>query len=358
MYDVSHNGEIDVDGFSVQINGVQLHSNITVSPTNHHLFYISWDPTQYGKGLHTITIEYDNGYHVTSVTQSFLTSYQTTAEVSSTNSSVSFISVLTSMNPGAFTGSLFLKSTFVPIIITLSYTGSLLLVIIVVIARMTIKHIFPYPLDSSFAGRVRVWRHLEQQKDLQIPSIVKSVLLMASDRYVSTYFITSLLWMIFGFWSIGTYPDEFGIQTLWGMIFIPATTTGSYSLWLDLYVWAILYLFGFFVPLFAYYCAIMSPSPLLQTPSPWRWARGFFHGCGLLLFVGIFFVIKMFILHGNMEWKTLWTSPVHVIMILVNAVLLVREILFDTWYSSRGKKEGDYDAFETIAVHSKMLYVY
>lgn len=91
-----------------------------------------------------------------------------------------------------------------------------------------------------------------------------------------------------------------------------------------------------------------SPSPLLQTPSPWRWARGFFHGCGLLLFVGIFFVIKMFILHGNMEWKTLWTSPVHVIMILVNAVLLVREILFDTWYSSRGKKRG-------ITMHLKLL---
>ena len=346
VYDVSLNGQVDLHAFSVTIDEQPL--NVTVTPSTHpHLFYVPWTPSLYGAGLHTITVTYSNHHHSATVTQSFLTSHQTASAIAATNHSLSYMDVFTATNPGALAGGLFLKTTLVPIIITVSYTGSILLAVLVLISRMTILHAFPYPLDSSFDCRMRVWRFLERAKDLRIPSVVRSVLLMASDRYVSSFFVVSLLWMVFGFWSIGRFPDEFGIQTLWGMLFLPATSTGHYSLWLDLYQVAIIYLFGYFVPLFAYYCAVMSPVMA-------KWLRVLVTVVGFVLFVGVFFILKLYILHGNVPSKALLCSPIHVWMEVLNAGLLVREVFFGVWCEGCKDKYRDYESFDTIAVANSM----
>ena len=347
VYDVSLNGQVDLQAFSVTIDDQPLNVTVTPSSTIPHLFYAPWTPSLYGSGLHTITVTYSNHHHSATVTQSFLTSHQTASTIASLNSTLSYMDVFTAMNPGALAGGLFLKTTLVPIIITVSYTGSILLAALVMIGRLTIRQAFPYPLDSSFDCRMRVWRFLERAKDLRVPSVVRSVLLMASDRYVSLFFIVSLLWMVFGFWSIGRFPDEFGIQTLWGMLFLPVTSTGHYSLWLDLYQVAIIYLFGFFLPLFAYYCTVMSPSMA-------KWLRTLVTVVGFVLFVGVFLVAKLYILHGNIPLKALLLSPIHVWMEVVNVALLIREVAFGSWCENSKDKYKDYESFDTVAVANSM----
>ena len=341
-YDVSLGGQIDLQAFSIAIDDQPLNVTVTASAIP-HLFYAPWTPTCYGAGLHSISVTYSNHHHAATVSQSFLTSHQTAATIASANATLSYMNVFTATNPGALAGGLFLKTTLVPIIITVSYTGSILLAVLVMIARLTIRQAFPYPLDSSFDCRMRVWRFFEHAKDLRIPSVVRSVLLMASDRYVASFLIVAPLWMAFGFWSIGRFPDEFGIQTLWGMIFLPATSTGHYSLWLDLYQVAILYLFGFFVPLFAYYCAVMAPSTA-------KWLRTLVTVVGFVHFVGVYLVFKLYMLHGNIPVTALLLSPVHLWMEIVNVGLLIREVACGVWCKDAKDKYVNYESFDTIAV--------
>ena len=285
-----------------------------------------------------------------------------------------------------------LKTTLVPIFVTLSYTVSFLLVALLIIARLTVQRILPVsittsiippspstspsttpsttPISSStYEGRQQCWSFFTTyNKKNTIPRIVKAWLLLASDTPIFVYLLTGILWLVAGPWVIGHFPDEFGVMMLWGMWFFPSTENGKFTQWLDCSMWATGYLLGFFLLLIVYFCIVTPPFiPLSSTssssPITYRiefgiGARWITHILAWGLFVGVFLIVKLKIMYGSFPTWTLILSPVHTIIPALVIPLLIRETVFEmkkTFALEREKrKEEEKVDMETIAVHQTM----
>ena len=288
-----------------------------------------------------------------------------------------------------------LKTTLVPIFVTLSYTVSFLLVALLIIARLTIQRILRSSItttvmpisasstgsststssscsrvsisSSSYENRQQVWEIVTlHSKEKTIPRTVKAWLLLASDRPIFLYLLVGILWLVTGPWVVGHFPDEFGVMMLWGMWFFPSTENGKFTQWLDCSMWATGYLLSFIL-MIVYFCIVMPPPSTLSSSSPslityhtefgvgMRWMT---HALAWGLFVGAFLVVKLKIIYGSFPTWTLILSPVHTVIPAFVIPLLIRETVFEvkrTFVLEKEKrKEEERVDMETIAVHQTM----
>ena len=359
MFDIGKNGNIDLDGFSCSIDGVQLPSSAIRSESNPHLFLIPWNPFSYQHGLHFLSVSYSNGLYSTTYSHPFFLTPSPLTSFLMQNSSLSSFDILDATSPGRNVGGFLVNSFLVPVLITLSYTLPLLQVVFIVIGRLTLLHLFPYPLTDSAESRYHVYHHLFRRKALsQTPAAFKAFLLMCSDRWVVWFFVVALLWQTFGFWSFGKFPSEFGVQHLWGIVFIPSTENGQYSLWLDLYLWHVIMLIGYYIPLMFYFCVFMIPHGALpEATTTSKWARFTAQVLCLLYFVGVFFFVKLYLCWVNFHNTFFLFSPVFFWIPLSNVVLFARDLCFEWYYASNETKRPLYDSTDTVLVADSSCHV-
>ena len=338
VYDLEQNNTINLNGFSVQIDGQFLSGNVTPSPSIPHLFFFPWSPALYASGLHTVKVSYSTGVRSTTYSHSFITRPLTVRAVVATNRTMSYSAIQNAMEPGNNVGGYVLTYRIVVVMITLSYVLSVVLVAFVIVCRQTIKRFYPYRLASDFEGRYRLYHFLFRREiDKKFPYFMRSFAFMASDKYVSRFFIISLLWETVGFWAVGKFPQEFGLQSLWGVLFMPATRLGNYSLWLDLYMWHVIFLILFYIPLMLYYCAFMIPHGMTPEATVLsRTLRMICHCIAFIYFVGIFLFVKVIAFWMSFDKATLLLSPVWFWIPFINAILMVRELVFEHHYNRRG----------------------
>lgn len=340
VYDLEQNNTINLNGFAVQIDGQFLEGRATRSAAVPHLFFFPWSPALYGAGLHTLKVSYSTGVRSTTYTHSFITRPQSIRAVVAANRTLSYSAIQNAMEPGNNVGGYVLTYRIVVVMVTLSYVLSVVLVAFVVVCRQTIKRFYPYRLASDFEGRYHVYHFLFRRDiDRKFPYFMRSFAFMASDTYVSRFFIGALLWETLGFWAVGKFPREFGLQSLWGVLFVPATRLGNYSLWLDLYLWHVIFLVLFYIPLMLYYCAFMIPHGMTPEATPLsRALRMICHCIAFIYFVGIFLFVKVLAFWMSFDKATLLLSPVWFWIPFINAVLMVRELVFEHHYNRKGLK--------------------
>ena len=63
VYDIGRNGVVQPDRISCAIDGETVPSPAEPSESNPHLFRIRWDPENYIKGIHYLTVSYSNGLY-------------------------------------------------------------------------------------------------------------------------------------------------------------------------------------------------------------------------------------------------------------------------------------------------------
>lgn len=351
-YDLSMNGTIQLDGFDVWIDNQQLEGTITASSTIPHLYYFPWNSSLYTTGLHKITVYYSNGKITTLYTHSFLMREYSASQLSQTNATISYSTIIHSLSPGLNFGGYMLNSTFVIVLVTVAYSITLLLVFFMVVARVIDKRLMPHFPHRGTEGRALTAQFLFYHPSMRgYPIFFKRWLLLASDKPLFYFFIVSLLWQSFGIWLVGTFPTEFGIQFLWGTLFIPKTRTGSYSLWLDTYIWHLFLVVFFWIPLLVYYCQMIVPEGVISKPSSFsRAVRGVAHCLWLAYYVGGMIFVKLYLLWDTYTPLTVLTSPVWCWFAVVNSVLMVREMKYQLYYM---RKAGKRDLGEESLIVAK-----
>lgn len=370
VYDIARNNSINLNGFQVQIDGVLLNSSITPSPTIPQLFFIPWNASTYENGLHTISVTYSNGLTSSSYTHQFLLKPHTLHEITHINNTLSYFTIHKAFSPGENYGAYLLNSSFILILICLSYVISILIVVMLIIARFTLRKELS-SFQQGIEGRFEVATLLFSSPQFKgYPRFFKHLLLIVSDNLIYSYFVISLLWELFGFWAIGRFPSETGIQFLWGVVFIPSVKTGRYSCWLDTYIWHVLFLFGYWLPLLVYYGVTMVPegvrdggkcngvrdrgksdevgdggknedsSVKYNTPSIHHAKNALKQCLWFVYFVGGFVVIKMWVLWDSIDHVTLICSPVWCWFAIMNGFLMIREVIYQrSFYQRLNKKE-------------------
>lgn len=350
VYDVEKNNTINLNGFAVWIDGNALDGEATASPKIPHLFFFPWDPSLYASGLHTIKVSYSTGVRSCTYSHAFTTRPLTIRAVVATNRTMAYSKIQDAMEPGNNVGGYVLSYTFVIVMMVISYVLSAVLAVFIILCRQTVKRIYPYPMPSTFEGRYHVYHFLFRRSvDQKFPYFMRSFAFMASDKYVSRFFIVSLIWETVGFWAVGKFPKEFGMQSLWGVLFIPATRLGHYSLWLDLYLWHVIFLLLFYIPLILYYCSFMIPHGMTpEATSLSRTLRMICQCICFIYFVGVFLCVKVLAFWMSFDKATLFLSPVWFWIPFVNAGLMVREIVFEHHYNRRGLMiKSKYGAMDT-----------
>lgn len=352
VYDIGRNGVVQPDRISCAIDGETVPSPAEPSESNPHLFRIRWSPENYIKGIHYLTVSYSNGLYTANYSHPFFLTPESLSSFLMQNSSLSSLDILDATSPGRNVGGFLVNSYLVPVLFTLAYTLPLLFVLFLIIGRLTFLHIFPYRLDDSAESRYHVYHHLFRRKTFQnTPLLFKAFLLICSDRWVVYFLTISLLWQTFGFWSFGKFPSEFGIQSLWGVLFLFGTENGNYSLWLDLYLWHVMTLFCFYIPLMVYFAVFMIPHPALpEATSASRWSRLCAHVLCVIYFVGIFFFVKLYVCWINFHNISFLFSPMFLWIPLANSVLLGRELYFEWYFMRNNPKKPLYDSTDTVLI--------
>lgn len=343
-YDLSMNNSILLDGFQVRIDNHLINGTISASPKIPHLFYLPWSPSLYTEGLHTISLEYSNGQKSVSYQHSFMLSPFSTNEIAQINRTLSYSTILHSMIPGANVGGFMLNSTFITILMVVSYSVSLIIVLLLIIARLMVKQILPSSDCQGVERRVFVADYLFNHPQMKgYPTFFKRWLLITSDKIVFYFFVVSLTWETVGVWLFGEISSEFGIQFLWGTVFIPATHSGRYSCWFDTYIWHVLFLFSFWIPLLVLYGCAMVPEKIIAGRTRFQHAVRVVCNClWLAYFVGIMLVVKLYFLWTTFKPITLLLSPVWCWFAVVNSVLMVRELVYQHQIPYEGfKKETE-----------------
>ena len=210
VYDVEKNNTINLNGFAVWIDGNALDGEATASPKIPHLFFFPWDPSLYASGLHTIKVSYSTGVRSCTYSHAFTTRPLTIRAVVATNRTMAYSKIQDAMEPGNNVGGYVLSYTFVIVMMVISYVLSAVLAVFIILCRQTVKRIYPYPMTSTFEGRYHVYHFLFRRSvDQKFPYFMRSFAFMASDKYVSRFFIVSLIWETVGFWAVGKFPKEF-----------------------------------------------------------------------------------------------------------------------------------------------------
>ena len=344
-YDIPHNNSIQTDGFSVFIDHQRINSTLHSSSETPHLFLLPWNASLYRTGLHLITVKYSSVEY----SHTFILSPYSPRELSQVNSTLSYSTILNALSPGFNFGGSLISSSLSPILITLSFSIPLIIVTFLVVARRIVTKFIPPDTPSGTQQRLWIADYLFHHPTFKgYPTFFKRWLLLTSDRPVYLFLVTSLLWQLFGIWSIGTFPKEFGIQFLWGVFF---PTAGQYSLWLDTFFWHTLSLLVFWIPVLFYYALTMVPEGVLGSASPReRAVDGVAQCLWAAYFVGLMVVVKLYFVWDSFHPGTLLASPVWCWFGVIQCGFLLRELAYRVAFLRMSVKPSS--PSETVLVSS------
>ena len=110
-------------------------------------------------------------------------------------------------------------------------------------------------------------------------------------------------------------------------------------------------LFCYYIPLMVYFGVFMIPHPALpEATSASRWSRFFAHVLCVIYFVGVFFLVKLYLCWINFHNISFLFSPVFLWIPLANSVLLGRELTFEWYFMRNNPKKPLYDSTDTVLV--------